>query len=100
MLCVLFSFQWRRKEKGLFYALKQENVLGKKQFFGQAGGVARMANEDKKDFNAMLNDCKDMPKIQTITDEKSIQKYGGNRMYFAQQQKHRYACDFRKDIYG
>lgn len=27
-----------------------------------------MANEDKKDFNAMLHDNKDMPKIQTITD--------------------------------
>lgn len=42
-----------------------------------------MANEDKKDFNAMLRDKKDMPKIQTITDAKSIEKYGGNRMYFA-----------------
>ncbi len=42
-----------------------------------------MANEDKKDFNAMLHDSKDMPKFQTITDEKSIKKYGGNRMYFA-----------------
>lgn len=42
-----------------------------------------MANEDKKDFNAMLHDSKDMPKFQTITDEKSIQKYGGDRMYFA-----------------
>ena len=42
-----------------------------------------MANEDKKDFNAMLNDSKDMPKIQVITDEKSIQRYGGDRMYFA-----------------
>jgi len=42
-----------------------------------------MAKEDKKDFNAMLNDSKDMPKFQTITDEKSIKKYGGNRMYFA-----------------
>ncbi len=42
-----------------------------------------MANEDKKDFNAMLNDSKDMPKFQMITDEKSIQKYGGDRMYFA-----------------
>jgi hypothetical protein len=42
-----------------------------------------MANEDKKDFNAMLNDSKDMPKYQTITDEKSIKKYGGDRMYFA-----------------
>ncbi|MDD6799203.1 MAG: MGMT family protein [Firmicutes bacterium] len=40
-----------------------------------------MASE--KDFNAMLHDSKDMPKIQTITDEKSIQKYGGSRMYFA-----------------
>ena len=42
-----------------------------------------MANEDKKDFNAMLNDSKDMPKFQVITDEKSIEKYGGSRMYFA-----------------
>ena len=42
-----------------------------------------MANEDKKDFNAMLHDSKDMPKIQTITDQKSIEKYGGDRMYFA-----------------
>ena len=42
-----------------------------------------MANEDKKDFNAMLNDSKDMPKFQTITDQKSIEKYGGSRMYFA-----------------
>ncbi len=42
-----------------------------------------MANEDKKDFNAMLRDSKDMPKIQIITDEKSIAKYGGSRMFFA-----------------
>ena len=42
-----------------------------------------MANEDKKDFNAMLNDSKDMPKFQIITDKKSIEKYGGSRMYFA-----------------
>lgn len=42
-----------------------------------------MANEDKKDFNAMLNDSKDMPKFQKITDRKSIEKYGGDNMYFA-----------------
>lgn len=42
-----------------------------------------MANEDKKDFNAMLRDSKDMPKLQIITDQKSIEKYGGRRMYFA-----------------
>ncbi len=42
-----------------------------------------MAKEDNKDFNAMLNNSKDMPKIQLITDEKSIHKYGGNKMYFA-----------------
>ena len=42
-----------------------------------------MANEDKKDFNAMLHDSKDMPKLQTIKDERSIEKYGGSRMYFA-----------------
>ncbi len=42
-----------------------------------------MANEDQKDFNAMLQDCKDMPKTQIITDQKSIEKYGGDKMYFA-----------------
>lgn len=42
-----------------------------------------MANEEKKDFNAMLHTRKDLPKIQTITDQRSIQKYGGSRMYFA-----------------
>ncbi|MGI6315206.1 MAG: MGMT family protein [Christensenellales bacterium] len=42
-----------------------------------------MANEDNKDFNAMLHDSKDMPKFKIITDKPSIEKYGGNRMYFA-----------------
>ena len=42
-----------------------------------------MAKEETKDFNVMLHDSKDMPKIQVITDENSIEKYGGNRMYFA-----------------
>ena len=42
-----------------------------------------MANEAKKNFNAMLQNSKDMPKIQIITDKKSIEKYGGNRMFFA-----------------
>ena len=42
-----------------------------------------MANEDKKDSNAMLHDNKDMPKVQIVTDEKTIAKYGGERMYFA-----------------
>ena len=42
-----------------------------------------MADEEKKDFNAMLNDSKDMPKFQTITDKKSIEKYGGDKMYFS-----------------
>lgn len=42
-----------------------------------------MAGESKKDFNKMLLDDKDMPKTVEITDEKSIEKYGGRRMYFA-----------------
>lgn len=33
-----------------------------------------MANESKKDFNAMLKDSKDMPKYVKITDEPSIKK--------------------------
>lgn len=45
--------------------------------------VTDMANEEKKDFNRMLHDSRDMPKIQIITDQKSIEKYGGSRMYFA-----------------
>ncbi|MDE6738166.1 MAG: MGMT family protein [Lachnospiraceae bacterium] len=42
-----------------------------------------MANEDKKDFNAMLHKATDMPKIQIVTDEAAIKKYGGEKMYFA-----------------
>lgn len=42
-----------------------------------------MANEDKKDFNAMLRDSKDMPRLQIVTDEATIKKYGGDRMFFA-----------------
>lgn len=42
-----------------------------------------MAGEEKKDFNAMLRESKGMPRIQLVTDEKTVQKYGGSRMYFA-----------------
>lgn len=42
-----------------------------------------MKKEEIKDFNAMLQDSKDMPKIQIVTDQKTIERYGGNRMYFA-----------------
>ncbi len=42
-----------------------------------------MANENKKDFNAMLRRDNGMPKIQVVTDEATIRKYGGNQMYFA-----------------
>lgn len=42
-----------------------------------------MVNYNKKDFNKMLNDNKDMPKIKIINDEKTIKKYGGTRMFFA-----------------
>lgn len=42
-----------------------------------------MAKEDQKDFNAMLHRATDMPRVQIITDEPSIKKYGGERMYFA-----------------
>ena len=40
-----------------------------------------MANEEHKDFNAMLHDCKDMPNFQIITDAKSIEKDGGNKIF-------------------
>ena len=42
-----------------------------------------MANEANKDFNAMLHDSKDMPKIQAVSDPRTIAKYGGSRMFFA-----------------
>lgn len=40
-----------------------------------------MAKEDKKDFNDVLHNNKDMPKTQIVTDEKGIgepQKLMGN----------------------
>lgn len=37
----------------------------------------------QKDFNSMLHNRKDMPKTVWVTDEKSIARYGGSRMYFA-----------------
>ena len=46
-------------------------------------GGDEMANEDKKDFNAMLKRDNGMPKIQVVTDPKTIEKYGGEKMYFA-----------------
>ena len=42
-----------------------------------------MANEDKKDFNAMLHRANGMPRVQLVTDEATVKKYGGTRMYFA-----------------
>lgn len=45
--------------------------------------VTFMAKEDQKDFNAMLQKSNGMPKIQIVTDPKTIEKYGGSRMYFA-----------------
>ena len=42
-----------------------------------------MVNENKKDFNVMMKNNKDMPKIQIVEDEKTIKKYGGTKMFFA-----------------
>lgn len=42
-----------------------------------------MPNEWKKDFNAMLQEDKGMPRVQIVTDPATIRKYGGERMYFA-----------------
>ena len=42
-----------------------------------------MSGENKKDFNAMLHNSKDMPKLQIVTDPATIEKYSGSRMYFA-----------------
>jgi alkylated DNA nucleotide flippase Atl1 len=37
----------------------------------------------RKTFNEKLNDSKDMPKIISVTDEKSISRYGGSQMLIA-----------------
>lgn len=42
-----------------------------------------MANENKKDFNAMLNNSKDMPKLVEMTDEKAIKQWGGRTLVIA-----------------
>lgn len=42
-----------------------------------------MANEKEKDFNKMMKEDKGMPKIQIVTDEKTIKRYGGRKMFFA-----------------
>ena len=45
--------------------------------------VEPVANEEKKDFNAMLRRDNGMPRIQTVTDEAAIRTYGGGRMLLA-----------------
>lgn len=42
-----------------------------------------MSNKDKKDFNAKLNDCKNLPKITEIKDEAGIKKWGGKTLVIA-----------------
>ena len=42
-----------------------------------------MSKEYKKDFNAMMNNNKDMPKVVEIKDEKGIKKWGGRTMIIA-----------------
>lgn len=42
-----------------------------------------MAKENKKDFNAMLNNSKDMPKIKELNKEDVIKRYGGSKMLLA-----------------
>ena len=39
-----------------------------------------MSREDRKDFNAMLHQRRDMPRVQVVTDPRTIAKYGGCRM--------------------
>lgn len=42
-----------------------------------------MSKENTKDFNKMLKDNKDMPKIQIVKDNNTIKKYGGSKMLLA-----------------
>ena len=41
-----------------------------------------MANESKKDFNAKMNNSKDMPKIVELNEE-AAKKWGGKTMVIA-----------------
>lgn len=41
---------------------------------GGAKGEHEMANEGKKDFNAMLHRAAGMPKTQIVTDPKTVAK--------------------------
>ena len=38
-----------------------------------------MTNENKKDFNVMMRNNKDMPKTQIVTYEKTKKKYGATK---------------------
>ena len=40
-----------------------------------------VANEEKKNFNAMLHKDRDMPEMQIVTDEKVIKKYAEKRCF-------------------
>lgn len=42
-----------------------------------------MTKEDGKDFDAMLHDGRGMPRIQTVTDPRTIERYCGSRMLLA-----------------
>lgn len=42
-----------------------------------------MTHESEKDFGAMLRDSRGMPRIQTVTDPGTVERYGGNRMLLA-----------------
>lgn len=57
--------------------------MGAVALLNYEGRGTTMANENKKDFNSMMNNNKDMPKIQIVTDGKTIRKYGGTKMFFA-----------------
>lgn len=41
-----------------------------------------MSYKNKKDFNIMMRNNKDMPKIQIVEDQKTIKRYGGAKMFF------------------
>lgn len=53
------------------------------RYAGGAKGENNMAHEEEKDFNAMLHRDAGMPRIQVVTDPKTVAKYGGEKMYFA-----------------
>ena len=65
---------------GAFHCLKPFHCMTVKSRRSWVQEARDMANEDEKDFNAMLLRDNGMPRVQIVTDPKAIEPYGKTRM--------------------